>query len=230
MNQLLKNIAGGIVHQIRHEKRTTISEVILRGKREILSKINKIGIGFISIFLLKARVSYLTILSLPLEDETDQFVICLVLSVSLFRVFDKVHWFSASSSIHQSVRVFDDVGYPFCKLQYRSIPMCAVRTYYCTMVQKIESPDLRCLSLEWFVFFVKHSYCPFQRSSLYSSFSVFHCVNPVFILQRDEKTSEQFCCRKSDSSTDLYSDVSCNCLQTLTSYFFWYSNFPANEQ
>ena len=79
------------MHQIRHEKRTTISEVILRGKREILSKINKIGIGFISIFLLKARVSYLTILSLPLEDETDQFVICLVLSVSLFRVFDKVH-------------------------------------------------------------------------------------------------------------------------------------------
>ena len=45
---------------------------------------NKIGIGFISIFLLKARVSYLTIskrknLSLPLKDETDQFVTCLVL-------------------------------------------------------------------------------------------------------------------------------------------------------
>ena len=42
------------------------------------------GIGFISIFLLKARVSYLTIskrknLSLPLKDETDQFVTCLVL-------------------------------------------------------------------------------------------------------------------------------------------------------
>ena len=49
-----------------------------------LSKINKIGIGFISIFLLKARVSYLTILkrknlSLPLKDKTDQFAICLVL-------------------------------------------------------------------------------------------------------------------------------------------------------
>ena len=47
-----------------------------------VSKINKIG--FISIFLLKARVSYLTIwkrknLSLPLKDETDQFVTCLVL-------------------------------------------------------------------------------------------------------------------------------------------------------
>ena len=45
---------------------------------------NKIGIGFISIFLLKARVSYLTIskrknLSSPLKDETDQFVTCLVL-------------------------------------------------------------------------------------------------------------------------------------------------------
>ena len=42
------------------------------------------GIGFISIFLLKARVLNLTIskrknLSLPLKVETDQFVICLVL-------------------------------------------------------------------------------------------------------------------------------------------------------
>ena len=50
-----------------------------------VSEIDKIGIGFISIFLLKARVSYLTILkrknliSLPLKDETDQFVACLVL-------------------------------------------------------------------------------------------------------------------------------------------------------
>ena len=42
MNQLFYNIAGGIVHQIRREKRTTISEVIVRGKRETLSKINKI--------------------------------------------------------------------------------------------------------------------------------------------------------------------------------------------
>ena len=43
-----------------------------------------IGIALISIFLLKARVSYLTIskrknLSLPLKDQTDQFVTCLVL-------------------------------------------------------------------------------------------------------------------------------------------------------
>ena len=49
-----------------------------------VSEINKIGIGFISIFFLKARASYLTILnrknlSLPLKDETDQFVTCLVL-------------------------------------------------------------------------------------------------------------------------------------------------------
>ena len=33
MNQLFYNIAGGIVHQIRSEKRTTTSEVIVRGKR-----------------------------------------------------------------------------------------------------------------------------------------------------------------------------------------------------
>ena len=86
MNQLFYNIASGIVHKIWHEKRTTISEVIVHGKREILSKINKIGIDFISIFLLKARFSYLTILkqknlSLPLKDETDQFAIRLVLPV-----------------------------------------------------------------------------------------------------------------------------------------------------
>ena len=35
MNQLFYNIAGGIVHQIRREKRTTISEVIARVKRNI---------------------------------------------------------------------------------------------------------------------------------------------------------------------------------------------------
>ena len=59
--------------------------MIVGGKREILSKINEIGIGFISIFLLKAQVSYLTILKrknlslIPSKNETDQFVICLVL-------------------------------------------------------------------------------------------------------------------------------------------------------
>ena len=35
MNQLFYNIAGGIVHQIRREKRTTIPEVIVRGKQNI---------------------------------------------------------------------------------------------------------------------------------------------------------------------------------------------------
>ena len=79
MNQLFYNIAGGIVHQIRCEKRTTTSEVSVRGKR---NKQNRNY--FISIFLLKARVLYLTILkrkslSLPLKDDTDQFVNCLVL-------------------------------------------------------------------------------------------------------------------------------------------------------
>ena len=33
MYQLFYNIAGGIVHQIRREKRPTISEAIARGKR-----------------------------------------------------------------------------------------------------------------------------------------------------------------------------------------------------
>ena len=60
MNQLFCNIASGIEHQVLREKRTAISEVIVRVKREILSKI---GIGFISIFLLKAQVSYSTVLN-----------------------------------------------------------------------------------------------------------------------------------------------------------------------
>ena len=80
MNQLFYNIAGGIEHQIVREKRTTISEVIVRVKRNIMQN----RIGFISSFLLKVRVLHLTILkrknlSLPLKVETDQFVICLVL-------------------------------------------------------------------------------------------------------------------------------------------------------
>ena len=56
MNQLFYNIAGGIVHQVQHKKRRTISEVIVR---EISSSMR---IAFISIFLLKARVLNLTIL------------------------------------------------------------------------------------------------------------------------------------------------------------------------
>ena len=68
------------MHQIRREKRTTISEVIVRGERNIKQN----GNGFISIFLLKARVLNLTILKqkkikLTLKVETDQFVFCLVL-------------------------------------------------------------------------------------------------------------------------------------------------------
>ena len=76
MNELFYNIASGIVHQIRCKKRTTTSEVFA------VSEISKIGIGFISIFLLKARVLYLKwkSLSLPLKVDTDQFVNCLVLT------------------------------------------------------------------------------------------------------------------------------------------------------
>ena len=67
------------MHQIRREKRTTILEVTVRGKGNI-----NILYRFISIFCVKARVLYLTILkrknlSLPLKVETEQFVICLVL-------------------------------------------------------------------------------------------------------------------------------------------------------
>ena len=35
MNQLFYNIAGGIVYQIRPEKQTTISVVIVRGKQNM---------------------------------------------------------------------------------------------------------------------------------------------------------------------------------------------------
>ena len=78
MRQLFYNIAVGIEHRIRREKRATISEFALS---EILCKL---GIGFISNFLLKVRVLYSAILkrknlSLPLKVETDQFAICLVL-------------------------------------------------------------------------------------------------------------------------------------------------------
>ena len=63
------------MHQIRHEKRQNVRS---------RNRISKIGIGFSSIFVLKARVLHLTIskwknLSLPLKVETDPFVICLVL-------------------------------------------------------------------------------------------------------------------------------------------------------
>ena len=91
MNQLFYNIAGGIVHQIRREKRTTISEVIVQVKRNVIKQ-NRNWHGFILNFLLKAWVLNLTIskrknLSLPLKVETDQFVICLVLPVSFCQNF-----------------------------------------------------------------------------------------------------------------------------------------------
>ena len=40
MNQLFYNIAGGIEHQIRRKKRTTISEVIVRVKQNIMQNTN----------------------------------------------------------------------------------------------------------------------------------------------------------------------------------------------
>ena len=52
MNQLFYSIAGGIVHQIRREKLQQYQKWLF-AVSEILSKI---GIGFISNFLLKARV------------------------------------------------------------------------------------------------------------------------------------------------------------------------------
>ena len=63
------------ITEIRREKRTTISEVTVRVKRNIMQNRN---------FFLKARVFFLTILkrkylSLSLKVETDQFIICLVL-------------------------------------------------------------------------------------------------------------------------------------------------------
>ena len=40
------------------------------------------------------------------------------------RVFEKVHCFVASLSIHQSVLVFDTVHCLFCNLQYQSVHAC----------------------------------------------------------------------------------------------------------
>ena len=46
MNQLFYNIAGGIVHQITVEKRTTISEVIVPCKRNIKQNRNEFYFKF----------------------------------------------------------------------------------------------------------------------------------------------------------------------------------------
>ena len=70
MNQLFYNIAGGIVHQIRREKRTTISEVIVRGKRNIKQNRNW--------FYFKFFVKSSSFISQQFKCKI-QFVICLVL-------------------------------------------------------------------------------------------------------------------------------------------------------
>ena len=80
MNQLLYNIAVGIEHQIRHEKRTTISEVIVHIKRNIMQNRNWFYFEFSvesSSFMFnnfKTKKFKLTF-----EGRNDQFVICLVL-------------------------------------------------------------------------------------------------------------------------------------------------------
>ena len=73
------------------------------------------GIGFISIFLLKARVLNLTIskrknLRLPLKVETDQFVFCLVLPGCLSV---KICCISISPSDSEANRDGSDVESPF---------------------------------------------------------------------------------------------------------------------
>ena len=70
MNQLFYDIAGGIVHQIRREKRTTISEVIVRGKRNIKQNRNW--------FYFKFFVKSSSFISQQFKCKI-QFVICLVL-------------------------------------------------------------------------------------------------------------------------------------------------------
>ena len=80
MNQLFYNIGGGIELQIQREKRTTISEVIMCVKRNIMQNRN----WFYFEFSVESSIFHLTVLkrkkklSLPLKDETDQFVTCLV--------------------------------------------------------------------------------------------------------------------------------------------------------
>ena len=85
MNQLFYNIAGGVVHKIRRKKRTAISEKTVHGRREILSKINKADRNWFYFNFSLESSSFIfnnfkrKNLGLPLKDETEQFVICLVL-------------------------------------------------------------------------------------------------------------------------------------------------------
>ena len=93
MNQLFYHIAGGIVHQIQREKRTTISEVLVRGKRNIKQN----GSWFYFKFSVESSsfIYFKTILkrkhlSLLLKVETDQFVKQIVTALMpslLFRCF-----------------------------------------------------------------------------------------------------------------------------------------------
>ena len=81
MDQLFYNIDGGIVHQIRRKERTTISEVIVRDKRNI--KQNRVNFSVkSSSFIFDNFKTEKFKLSLLLKVETDQFVIRLVLPVS----------------------------------------------------------------------------------------------------------------------------------------------------
>ena len=68
------------MHQIRREKRKTISEVIVRGKRNVKQNRNWLYFSFSvesSSFIFN-NLKWKN-LSLPLKVETDQFLICLVL-------------------------------------------------------------------------------------------------------------------------------------------------------
>ena len=72
---------SGIVHKIQREIRTTISEVIVRRKRDKQNR-NWFYFNFSfesSGFVFNNFKTEKLIISLPLKDETDQFVICLVL-------------------------------------------------------------------------------------------------------------------------------------------------------
>ena len=75
------NIAGEIVHQIRREKRTAISEVIVRGKRNFKQKRNwfYFNLSVESSSFIFNNFKTKKKLSSPLKVATDQFVICLVL-------------------------------------------------------------------------------------------------------------------------------------------------------
>ena len=55
MNQLFYNIAGGILHQIRREKRTTISQVIVRGNHESWRRWCRVSFSVVFLFFCHLR-------------------------------------------------------------------------------------------------------------------------------------------------------------------------------